>query len=130
MRPYYIFAGVDAAHRAPTAHVETVASGGSSAPVDPELYALRPWYHDFSALGFDTTFLRVPLTPAERLRRAYEVEGAVLARAWRGTRTTPIPRERARSPREVLRRVPSQRFSHASGTAARRPTDASHIIGA
>jgi SAM-dependent methyltransferase len=75
--------------------------------VDPELYALRPWYHDFSALGFDTTFLGVPLTPAERLRRAYEVVGAVLARAWRGTRTTPIPRERARSPREVLRRVPS-----------------------
>jgi SAM-dependent methyltransferase len=77
------------------------------AQVDPELYALRPWYHDFSALGFDTAFLGVPLTLGERIHRAYAVLGATLARAWPGTRTTPVPREHARSPREVLRRVPS-----------------------
>jgi len=33
-----------------------------------DLYELRPWYHDFSALGLDTTFLEVPLTLGERLR--------------------------------------------------------------
>jgi protein-L-isoaspartate O-methyltransferase len=75
--------------------------------VDPELYALRPWYHDFSALGFDTTFLGVPLTLGERVQRAWGVAGAVLGRAWRGRRTTPVPRERAHSVREVLRRLPS-----------------------
>lgn len=75
--------------------------------VDPELYALRPWYHDFSSLGFDTAFLGVPLTLEERIHRACEVVGSALTRAWRGTRTTPVPRERARSVREVLRRVPS-----------------------
>ncbi len=41
--------------------------------VDPELYALRPWYHDFSSLGFDTAFLGVPFTLEERVRLAYEV---------------------------------------------------------
>jgi SAM-dependent methyltransferase len=75
--------------------------------VDPEIYALRPWYHDFSALGFDTTFLGVPLTLGERVQRARDVAGAALGRAWRTARTTPVPRERARSVREVLRRVPS-----------------------
>jgi protein-L-isoaspartate O-methyltransferase len=77
------------------------------AQVDPELYRLRPWYHDFSALGFDTTFLGVPLTLGERVQRAGEVVRAVLGRAWRRTRTTPVPRERARSAQEVLRRLPS-----------------------
>jgi SAM-dependent methyltransferase len=75
--------------------------------VDPELYALRPWYHDFSALGFDTTFLGVPLTFEERVHRAYDVVGALLARARGGRRTTPVPRGRVHSPLEVLRRVPS-----------------------
>ena len=75
--------------------------------VDPELYALRPWYHDFSSLGFDTAFLGVPLTLGERAQRAYEVVAAILGRAWRGPRTTPVPREGARSIRDVLRRAPS-----------------------
>ena len=75
--------------------------------VDPELYALRPWYHDFSPLGVDTAFLGVPLTMEERLQRAREVVVALLTRAWRGSRTTPVARERARSLREVLHRVPS-----------------------
>lgn len=75
--------------------------------VDPELYALRPWYHDFSSLGFDTTFLGVPLTPEERVHRAFQLLGSVLTRAWRGRRTTPIPPERVWSVRDVLRRIPS-----------------------
>jgi protein-L-isoaspartate O-methyltransferase len=74
---------------------------------DPELFALRPWYHDFSPLGFDTAFLGVPLTLEERLQRARELVGALLTRAGGGARTTPVPREGARSLREVLRRVPS-----------------------
>jgi protein-L-isoaspartate O-methyltransferase len=74
--------------------------------VDPELYALRPWYHDFSSLGFDTAFLGVPLTPGERVRRACQLVGSLLARTW-GSRSTPVPRERAHSIREVLHRVPS-----------------------
>ena len=75
--------------------------------VDPELYALRPWYHDFSSLGFDTAFLGVPLTLGERAHRAYEVVESALERVWRGTRATPIIDERARSVRDVLRRCPS-----------------------
>jgi SAM-dependent methyltransferase len=75
--------------------------------VDPEIYSLRPWYHDFSALGFDTTFLGVPLTLGERVQRAREVAGTALGRAWRTRRTSPVPRERARSLRDVLRRLPS-----------------------
>jgi SAM-dependent methyltransferase len=75
--------------------------------VDPELYALRPWYHDFSALGFDTAFLGVPLTLGERVERAWQVMGFALARAWHGSRTSPTAWERARSLREVLRRCPS-----------------------
>jgi SAM-dependent methyltransferase len=75
--------------------------------VDPEIYALRPWYHDFSALGFDTTFLGVPLTLGERVQRVREVAGAALGRAWGTSRTSPVPRERAHSVREVLRRRPS-----------------------
>ena len=75
--------------------------------VDPELYALRPWYHDFSSLGFDTAFLGVPLTFEERVQRASEVVGSALARVWRGTRATPVSGERARSIRDVLRRRPS-----------------------
>jgi hypothetical protein len=73
------------------------------AQVDPELYTLRPWYHDFSALGFDTTFLEVPLTLGERVQRAGEVVGAVLERVWGSPRTSPVPRERARSARKVVR---------------------------
>lgn len=78
--------------------------------VDPELYALRPWYHDFSSLGFDTAFVGVPLTLAERVRLAYDVMASLLARALRGRRTTPVPRERARSIRDALRRSPSSHF--------------------
>jgi protein-L-isoaspartate O-methyltransferase len=74
---------------------------------DPELFTLRPWYHDFSALGFDTTFLDVPLTLGERVHRAGEVVRAALGRVWGRARTSPVPRERARSAREVLRRLPS-----------------------
>jgi SAM-dependent methyltransferase len=77
------------------------------AQVDPELFTLRPWYHDFSALGFDTTFLDVPLTLGERVRRAGEVVMTTLERAYGGARTSPVPPERARSVREVLRRLPS-----------------------
>jgi len=87
-----------------------VSSGGPEATVaqvDPELFTLRPWYHDFSALGFDTSFLDEPLTLGERARRAGELVRAVLERAWGRARTGPVPRERVRSAREVLRRLPS-----------------------
>jgi len=77
------------------------------AQVDPELFTLQPWYHDFSSLGFDTTFLDVPLTLGERVRRAGEVVMTALERACGGARTSPVPRERARSIRDVLRRLPS-----------------------
>ena len=56
--------------------------------VDPELYALRPWYHDFGAFGFDTTFLGVPLTFEERMQRAVEVLGARLTRIRPGRQTS------------------------------------------
>jgi protein-L-isoaspartate O-methyltransferase len=91
------------------------------AQVDPELYTLRPWYHDFSALGFDTTFLDVPLTLGERVRRAGEVVRTALGRAW-GARTSPVPRERARSAREVLRRLPSPHLLN-------QPVKERHLLG-
>jgi SAM-dependent methyltransferase len=75
--------------------------------VDPELYALQPWYHDFRVFGLDTTFLGVPLTLEERMRRAVEVLGARLTRLWPGRRTSPVRREGARRLREIVRRVPS-----------------------
>ena len=92
------------------------------AQVDPELYTLRPWYHDFSALGFDTTFLEVPLTLGERVQRAGQVVGAVLGRAWGEPRTSPVPRERARSAREVLRRLPSPHLLN-------QPVKERHLLG-
>jgi protein-L-isoaspartate O-methyltransferase len=76
-------------------------------PIDPELYALQPWYHDFSSLGFDTTFLEVPLTPRERVERAIELVASKLRRVWPGPRTSPVPKARVRSIRELLRRLPS-----------------------
>jgi hypothetical protein len=75
--------------------------------VDLELYALRPWYHDFSSLGFDTAFLGVPFPLEERARLACEATRAVLMRLLGGRRTTPVPRERPRSIRDVLRRAPT-----------------------
>ena len=71
-----------------------------SAPeFDPELYALRPWYHDFGLLGFDTTFREVPLTLGDRARRASEFFGSMINRARRATRTTSV--------REIFRHVSS-----------------------
>lgn len=75
--------------------------------VDPELYALRPWYHDFGVFGFDTTFLGVPLTFEERMQRTVEVLGSRLTRIRPGRQTSPVGREGARRFREVVRRVPS-----------------------
>ena len=75
--------------------------------VDPELYALRPWYHDFSPLGVDTAFLGVPLTLEERLQRAREVCGRSADAARRGAAPPRWPGKRARSLREVPHRVPS-----------------------
>lgn len=74
---------------------------------DPQLYALRPWYHDFSALGLDTTFLDVPLGVTERVRLAVGVIGSRVARALRGSRATPVAGEEVRTFRDVLRRAPS-----------------------
>jgi SAM-dependent methyltransferase len=107
-RHYHIVAGMRLAPgtaRRPTSRWSS--KNARVAPVDAELYGLQPWYHDFSALGFDTTFLGVPLTLKERIRRASEVVGFLLKRSWRGRRTTPEPREGARWPREVVRRIPS-----------------------
>src|SRR3990172_699706 len=56
-----------------------------------DLYELRPWYHDFSALGLDTTFLQVPLTLGERLRGILQFDGT----------------SRPSSIRDIFRRSPS-----------------------
>lgn len=74
---------------------------------DRELFALQPWYHDFSSLGFDTTFLEVPLQPRECVQRAIELTSFKLRRIWPGPRTSPVPKEQVRSLREVFRRVPT-----------------------
>ncbi len=74
---------------------------------DAELYALRPWYHDFSSLGFDTTFLQVPLTFNERVQRAKQLASSRLQRLWRLSPTSPVPKEPVRSIREIFRRLPS-----------------------
>ncbi len=71
--------------------------------VDPELYALQPWYHDFGSLGLDTTFLGVPLTLRERIGRAADFVAGRLGR----TRSSAVPRARTVRLREVLRRLPS-----------------------
>jgi len=73
----------------------------------PEVYALQPWYHDFGSLGFDTTFLGVPLTPAERLRRGLDFASGRMGRLLSGRRTTPAPRGHVGSVREVFRRLPT-----------------------
>ena len=74
--------------------------------LDPELYALRPWYHDFSSLGLDTTFLQIPLTPGERTQRALGWASGKWRRV-RGPRTSPVPEEGIRSIHEVFRRIPT-----------------------
>lgn len=80
---------------------------------DPELYALRPWYHDFSSLGFDTVFLDTPLTFEERIQRAHQVAAYYLCRLCGAPPTSGVPGgqsrhlEQARSIREILRRRPS-----------------------
>jgi protein-L-isoaspartate O-methyltransferase len=74
---------------------------------DPELFALRPWYHDFSSLGFDTTFLGVPLGLREYVTRAAGFAGPKLRGLWHGPRTDPAPREQVRSIAEIFRRVPT-----------------------
>jgi hypothetical protein len=63
----------------------------------------------------------VPLTLGERVRRAGEVVGAALGRAW-GARTSPVPRERARSAREVLWRLPSPHLPN-------QPIKERHLLG-
>ena len=72
-----------------------------------DLYELRPWYHDFSALGLDTTFLQVPLTLGERYRRSFEVAKSTLSRIVLLARTSPSSKETTRSVRDIFRRVPS-----------------------
>lgn len=75
-----------------------------------ELYDLRPWYHDFSSLGFDTMFLDLPLTFEERIQRAHQVAAFNLRRLWGAPLTSTVPggqSEQARSIREILRRTPS-----------------------
>jgi precorrin-6B methylase 2 len=71
--------------------------------VDPELYALQPWYHDFGSLGLDTTFLSVPLTFRERIRRASDF---IAARARRRP-SSAVPRARTVHAAEIVRRAPS-----------------------
>jgi 2-polyprenyl-3-methyl-5-hydroxy-6-metoxy-1,4-benzoquinol methylase len=89
---------------------------------DAELFALRPWYHDFSALGFDTIFRNVPLTPGERARRAAELVSSKLRRIRPGPRTSPVPKEQVRSIREVFRRVPSSHMVN-------QPVKEKHLFG-
>jgi SAM-dependent methyltransferase len=88
---------------------------------EPELFALQPWYHDFSSLGFDTTFLEVPLTPRERLLRALDLASGRIRRILPGPRTTPVPRGQVRSIRGVFRRVPT---SH----QANQPIKETHLL--
>lgn len=89
---------------------------------DPELYALQPWYHDFSSLSLDTTFLDLPLTPAERAQRAIQLAASKLRRIWPGPRTSGVPQEGVRSIKEVFNRLPTPHL-------ANQPVKEKHILG-
>lgn len=89
---------------------------------DPELFALQPWYHDFSSLGFDTTFLGAPLGVRDYVARAVGLAGHKLGGLWHGPRTSPTPQEHVRSIREVFRRAPTSHLVN-------QPVKEKHLLG-
>ena len=50
----------------------------------PEVYGLRPWYHDFARLGLRTDFDDLPPPPAERFRNLLREARRVLRRPSSG----------------------------------------------
>lgn len=80
--------------------------GSESFEQTKEIYALRPWYHDFSSLGVDTTFYKQPLTVSEMAGRFWEFS-SILKRFLGASKTSPVGNRKIRSPIEIFRRRPS-----------------------
>jgi hypothetical protein len=74
----------------------------TSAKFDPELYARRPWYHDFSALGYDTVFLDRPIPLREKAARV----GRFFSSRLPGRRSSPLRQNRLGFA-DIYRRRPS-----------------------